>query len=233
MRDSLYILAVHGSHSPDYHHEVKALVAGVEPYLSGQALAVYLECHELSFAAQITTFLQSEAGKLIKKVELLPLFLLSGVHVCEDLPKALAELRLTWGQDMTFNLHVHLGKYEQFIKSLSQCFADYPHYYRVLFAHGSRQAGANEAIADLSQQFQANPVYWASEPTLTQQLSTLKETDQNIFIQPYFLFSGRIPAAIAEQVNTFRAQYPGLVLGSPLTHYPPIQQAIAKILQSL
>ena len=88
----LSVVVVHGSFSDSYRREFQTLMTQVKAQVDHPVLGAYLECSEVSLTAAIAQFLRDHAPEPAE-VQILPLFLLPGVHVREDLPEAIAQLR--------------------------------------------------------------------------------------------------------------------------------------------
>ncbi|ANV83015.1 cobalamin biosynthesis protein CbiX [Picosynechococcus sp. PCC 7003] len=228
----LSVVVVHGSFSDSYQREFQTLIAQVKAQVDHSVLGAYLECSEVTLTTAIAQFLQDHAPEPAE-VQILPLFLLPGVHVREDLPEAIAQLQTQFPQ-VCFKLLDYLGKDARLAPFLERQFAQNPAAQRLLIAHGSRRTGANPEIEKLAQTLNASTAYWATEPSLDQRLTQLQEaTAKTIHLVPYFLFSGKIPGAIAEQISTFSQTHPDITvyLGQPFGSDPQCATAIAHILQ--
>ena len=148
-----------------------------------------------------------------------------------DIPAAISQLQTQFPQ-LTIKLLPYLGADNRLAPFLAQQFAPYPHSQRILLAHGSRRTGANPTIDQLAQTLHAQTAYWATEPSLQDTIQTIASTAHSVYILPYFLFSGRIPAAIADQLPALQSQYPHLQLqlGKPFGTELPCAQAITQLL---
>ncbi|AMA07954.1 sirohydrochlorin chelatase [Picosynechococcus sp. PCC 73109] len=228
----LSVVVVHGSFSDSYRREFQTLIAQVKAQVDHPVLGAYLECSEVSLTAAIAQFLRDHAPEPAE-VQILPLFLLPGVHVREDLPEAIAQLQSQFPQ-VKFQQLDYLGKDARLAPFLERQFAENSTAQRILIAHGSRRTGANPEIEKLAQALNASTAYWATEPSLDQRLAQLQETTATtIHLVPYFLFSGKIPKAIAAQMKTFAQANPTMTiqLGQPFGTDPQCAVAIAQILR--
>jgi sirohydrochlorin cobaltochelatase len=137
----------------------------------------------------------SECG--FSKLEITPLFLLSGVHVLKDIPAEVALAR----SNLPVELKPHLGSYQGIDEILSQQLASFPAEARILLSHGSRHPVGCQRIESLADRLQAFPAYWSVEPSLPVRVEALIESGiRSITILPYFLFSGTITDEIDRQV---------------------------------
>ncbi|MGB2925129.1 MAG: sirohydrochlorin chelatase [Limnothrix sp.] len=227
----LSVVVVHGSYSEAYRREFTALMAQVQAQVDHPILGAYLECTELTLTAAIARFLQQQASTAERQLHILPLFLSPGVHVREDIPAAIAPLMSKFPA-VKIKVLDYLGAEGRLAPFLEPQFAKYPAAKRVLLAHGSRRTGANPKIETFARSLQAITAYWATAPNLTEAIATMTD-HRAICVIPYFLFSGKIPAAIAEQVQQLQQDYPQTEfhLGQPFGTQPDCAAAISQILQ--
>ncbi len=154
-----------------------------------------------------------------KKLEILPLFLAPGVHVNEDLPAEVARAQQKLGAEIKLELLPYLGSNWQLSKLLDKQFASLTVDARILLAHGSRRASANQTVEALALELDAIAAYWSVSPQLSERVEELVlQGKKKIAIVPYFLFSGSITLAIAQQVKQLQETFPKteLVIGQPL-----------------
>lgn len=228
----LSAIVVHGSYSEAYRAEFNLLLERISARLEHPVCGVYLECAATPMAEAIANFLQPYLEKGAIQLEVLPLFLLPGVHVCADIPAAIALLTEKYS-DIDVKILDYLGKDNRLAPFLEHQFEKHPKAKRILMAHGSRRDGANPEIEKLAQALNANTAYWATEPSLQQTIAILTKTElEVVYVVPYFLFSGKIPAAIAQQLDDLKLDYPRLqfYLGQPFGNHPDCAAAIANLL---
>jgi sirohydrochlorin ferrochelatase len=190
-----------------------------------------LECTPIPLHQQIQEFASQvmTAGK--NPLQILPLFLLPGVHVREDIPREVALARQALGSAISLELQPYLGSSGRLPPLLAQQFAQLPPGGRILLSHGSRRLDANEAIAKLACQLGAAWAHWSVPPSLTEQVATFGANGvKSVAIVPYFLFSAGIFAAIASQVQELQAAFPSLQLhlGQPLGATPELARIIVE-----
>ncbi|MGF1535882.1 MAG: sirohydrochlorin chelatase [Elainellaceae cyanobacterium] len=142
-------------------------------------------------------------------LHIVPLFLLSGVHVREDVP---GEVELAQRQtDVSLHLTPHLGRSPLMPATLEQLFQTHgvdSASGRILLSHGSRRPGGNQDAIALAEHLGARLAYWSIEPHLAAQVAHFVHIGQrNITVVPYFLFPGGITDAIAQQVAQLQATY--------------------------
>ncbi|AFY39260.1 cobalamin (vitamin B12) biosynthesis CbiX protein [[Leptolyngbya] sp. PCC 7376] len=230
----LSVVVVHGSYSDIYRQEFNLLLERVRARVENPVCGVYLECTDKSMAAAIAEFLQSYLEQPDLQLQILPLFLSPGVHVREDIPEAIAQLREQF-PNITVQTLPYLGQDGLLAPFLERQFEKRPEAKRILLAHGSSRSGANPQIETLAASLNANTAYWSTEPALQETVALLtKEPLNTIFVVPYFLFSGRIPAAIAEQLKELQQAYSRLqfYLGKPFGTQSDCAVAIAELLNS-
>ncbi|OKH16943.1 sirohydrochlorin chelatase [[Limnothrix rosea] IAM M-220] len=228
----LSVVVVHGSYSEVYRQEFNLLLERVSARVAHPVCGVYLECTDRPMVTAITQYLETYPDKSDIHLQILPLFLLPGVHVREDIPGAIAQLRQQFPK-ITIQTLPYLGKDGLLAPFLERQFEKHPDAKRVLLAHGSRRTGANPQIETLAASLNANTAYWATEPALQETIALLTKEDLNIvYVVPYFLFSGKIPAAIAAQVHELQQSYSRLqfYLGQPFGTQPDCAVAIAALL---
>ncbi len=181
------------------------------------------------------------------RLQLLPLFLMPGVHVMEDLPQevALAQKQLV-DRDPSFNLSTlpYLGHHLQTRpQSLASAWGIEPEgaagvssgVAKIVLSHGSRRSDSTVLSEQFAASIGASSAYWSIEPSLAQTVERLfTEGYEEIQVLLYFLFRGGITAAIEESIVGLRQSYPGLNLTckSTLDHIPEFPKFIADVLQN-
>jgi sirohydrochlorin cobaltochelatase len=235
-----YFLIAHGSRDGRSRQGLQACATFVSQYLAeDQALPSpqplvgtgVLEFGEQPLAVQIATFAKAAANAGIRQVFLLPLFLVSGNHVNQDLPEAIYQAQAQIPANVSLTLCPFLGSHPQIALLVQERMGEVPLPCDrwILLAHGTRRLGGNPAIDALATQLGAIPAYWANAPTLETQLQTLASSStQRIGIFPYFLFTGRTIDAIGQQVLQLQSTFPSLDL--QLTHPLNPSPLLAKLL---
>jgi sirohydrochlorin cobaltochelatase len=229
---SAYLLVSHGSRDPRPQIALKHLAKLVAQRLQrtpiplGQSPGQFghhkleqmpfigtavLELGTLPLHQQICQFAQQAIERGYEAVQIVPLFLLAGVHVMEDIP---AEVELARQQLQNVEIHVgaHLGSQErlwQLLQNPVEPLTTYPEVGKVVIAHGTRRAESNLAIEQIAAQLGALPAYWSVTPNLETQITELiKRGHQTIAVLPYFLFEGGITDAIRQTVEQVNFQFP-------------------------
>ena len=155
------------------------------------------------------------------EIAIVPLFLLEGVHVSEDIPAEIAiakshlqnKLKGKLQEKLKLRVTAHLGTNRQIPSLLSQHFEQHEtgvqSSARIVMAHGSRRTGANQVVEDLANQSHAIAAYWGVEPKIETQIENLlSQGFSQINVLPYFLNEGGITEAIARKIELYcdRAQ---------------------------
>jgi sirohydrochlorin ferrochelatase len=147
------------------------------------------------------------------RIGILPLFLLQGMHVMQDIPEEISLAQEILGQDFRIEVAPHIGAHPGLYRLITERLAALPVEAWVLLSHGSRRLGANQAVEDLADRLGAVTAYWSVSPNLETRLHELADLGlRKIGIFPYFLFSGNITDAIAQLVSRLSHQFPTLDL---------------------
>ncbi|WGT66952.1 sirohydrochlorin chelatase [cyanobacterium endosymbiont of Epithemia clementina EcSB] len=195
-----------------------------------------LELTSLSLSQRIQQLGEKAKIQGIQNLKIIPLFLLPGVHVREDIPEEVAIAQQHLGKTMDLEVMPYLGShYCRLTFFLSRQFEEAATIGKILIAHGSRYGGGNQPIEAIAHHLQALPAYWSVSPSLTDPVNILVEQGKkSITIVPYFLFAGRITTAIAQQVKQLQSTVPQIKLqmGSPLGATPELAGLIVEIIQA-
>lgn len=190
--------------------------------------AVFLECQPLPLHQQIAAYLKSVAiaadGDPIHCV-ILPVFLMRGVHVMEDIPAELSLVQPLLEPSVQMTLTPHLGSHPGLRRIITEQMATVPAQVWVLLAHGSRRPGANQHLETLAEALGAVVAYWSMPPDLESCLTDLvSQGFTHIGIAPFFLFPGAITDAIAATIRRLALQAPTvkLTLVHPLNSCPEL-----------
>lgn len=246
---STYFLVAHGSRDPrpqealvkltDLVSEHIYLLTKHKKYGKAEMPLVGIGILELgpsSLYEQLIEFGEQTLAIDLHKIQIVPLFLLSGVHVEEDLQIEIAlatryfesqyhELQDNISQcSLEIKLSHHLGVHPQIRNLLLTKITPQPDSW-ILISHGSKRYGANQPVLkivnelQLLQKIPIYPAFWSIMPNLESCVRDLLEQGhQHIGILPYFLFEGTITDAIAQNVQVIAEKYPQvkLELTSPL-----------------
>jgi sirohydrochlorin cobaltochelatase len=170
------------------------------------------------------------------RLVVLPLFLLPGVHVMEDLPAEIALAQQIVGAAVEITVRPYLGTQTGLRRLVREQMATRPMEAWILLAHGSRRAQGNQPIAAIATDLGAVPAYWSVSPTLEERLPELIQLGcQKIGILPYFLFSGGITDAIAQSMAAIAQRFPDLTLyqATPLDSSPALVDVLLEMVQPL
>lgn len=215
-----YFLVAHGSRDPRPQAALtqlavlvaKRLAASMDGNSSQQMPAVAtgtLELAPISLSEQIQQFADTLQARGCHQIQVVPLFLLPGVHVCEDLPAEVAAAQTALGTEVSLRLLPHLGSHNRLAPLLLQQQTQAEAW--ILLSHGSRRAGSQVPVEELAMQLNAVPAFWSISPSLETQVSRLIERGcRQIGILPYFLFAGGLTDAIVAQVEAFSVQMPAV-----------------------
>jgi sirohydrochlorin ferrochelatase len=196
-----------------------------------------LEAQELALHRQLVNLGRMLIERGIKKLKILPLFLLMGVHTCEDLPREIGQAQDVLGTKLQLSCLAPLGLSPLLSPWLESCFQQYqtqPQAQRILLAHGSKRPGGHQAIANLAEKLAARAAYWKGGISLQETLAEFEKPGE-VVILPYFLFTGGLTDLIKNQLEPLKLAYPHLhlQLGEPLGPHPVLAQLIAGEFQNV
>ena len=184
-----------------------------------------LELGAVSLPEQIQQFAQTARAAGCDRLRIMPLFLLPGVHVMEDIPAAIAEAQARIGTALSLELCPHLGSHPGMEPLAAHALTRLPNRQWIVLAHGSRRPGGNCPIEALADKLGAAPAYWSVAPDLRSQVEQLVgQGHRAIAILPYFLFEGSLMDAIAQLTQQLAQQFPGtdIRLANPLASQPQL-----------
>jgi sirohydrochlorin ferrochelatase len=239
-----YFFITHGSSDARHQRALQKLVeqvATITTEINGKNptnLPVFigsgcLESMSLPLHQQIIEFSRECLVRGYEKLVILPLFLLPGVHVMNDIP---TEINLTGteiSQGITLELLPYIGSMPEIIDLINNQGNKLPKQC-ILLAHGSRRIGGNEIVENLGKKLGLVPAYWSTSPSLNDRVRELYQRgDRSVGIIPYFLFSGGITEAIAQQMEELKTELTGLQLhlSTTLGETPELVNLIASIIR--
>ncbi len=219
-QSSAYLLVSHGSRDPRPQAAIAQLAQQVRQKMlasdsqSSLVGAAVLECAPLPLHKQIQQFSQTAIAQGIRHIQLVPLFLIPGVHVMEDIPEQVTIAQQALGERVTIALSPHIGTHPGLETLLANRLAQLPaNAAWILMSHGSRRSGGNQPVEALASKIGAVSAYWSVAPKLEARLQELAQSGcQKIAILPYFLFTGGITDAISQMVAQLSDQFPALEL---------------------
>ncbi len=194
----------------------------------------YLELSPEPLHEQIVKFGRNAANFGCNCLKILPLFLLPGVHVMQDIPSEVALAQQVLSQDMMINLQPYLGSHPKLGSLLSQRFATNTEA-RILLAHGSRRPLSHHPVEAMAVSIGAIAAYWSVSPSLESRVQELIIAGcQQISILPYFLFTGGIVDAIALQLEELKLQFPevSFQLAEPMGVNAELAELIWELMES-
>ncbi|MFM7887322.1 MAG: CbiX/SirB N-terminal domain-containing protein, partial [Pseudanabaena sp.] len=182
--------------------------------------------------------LQAFANEIIdygvSTIFILPLLLLAGVHVSEDIPHEVDIAQSKLQNLITLRILPHLGSHSLIPDLLTQQFEKYTDRHfprkqaRILVSHGSRRAEANQVMENLANSSQAIAAYWGIEPKVETQIECLiAQGVEHINVLPYFLTEGGITEAIARKLQTYSDRLQIRQLPVPLSNEQLVNLALS------
>ncbi|NJO27224.1 MAG: sirohydrochlorin chelatase [Richelia sp. SL_2_1] len=170
----------------------------------------YLELHPQPLHQQIIDFSRKLIADGCRHLKIIPLFLLPGIHVTEDIPSEVELAKLALGEDIFIELQPYLGSEKGLQKLLTKKINSSVDG-RIIVAHGSRRIQANNIIEAMAISVNAVAAYWAVSPSLQDIVAQLvADGKKRIEIIPYFLFAGGITDAIVESIEDLKLHFPGV-----------------------
>lgn len=201
-------------------------------YISGGCL----EGQPLTLAQQLEKFANEITDYGVSTIAILPLLLLEGIHVSEDIPHEVAIAQSKLQNQITLRILSHLGTHSQIPDLLAKQFEKYTDLHspakqaRILVSHGSRRAVANQVVENLAKSSQAIAAYWGIEPKVETQIEHLiAQGIERINVLPYFLTEGGITEAIANKLKPYSDRAQIRQLPVPLSNEQLVNLALSMI----
>jgi sirohydrochlorin cobaltochelatase len=191
--------------------KLSAVTTNVASVLKEQAIVgtATLEGGALPLHQQIYEFGLRVKAAGITCLKIVPLFLMSGVHVIEDIPAEVMAAREWLGNALDITLCPHLGGHSKMSDLLRSKLGAAGSQGQLLIAHGSRRSKGNRAIESLTKSLGISVAYWAVEPNLeTQVIHLMQQGCTRLRILPYFLFSGGITDAVIHRTEELAERFP-------------------------
>jgi sirohydrochlorin ferrochelatase len=188
-----------------------------------------LELNAKPLAQQIVEFAQQALLQGVRQLVVIPLFLLEGIHVKEDLPEELTTAKAQLPSRIRLQCLPYLGGQERFKQYVRDRLMKTTAEGCILLAHGSRRPAGNRLIQQLGTELAADVAFWKVAPDLeTQVYDVMRRGHQRIAIAPYFLFPGSITDAITHRTEELAERFPKLSLRllSPLGTSADLGKAI-------
>lgn len=230
-----YLLLSHGSHDPRPEIAMQKLASLLCEKLQNQVGTAYLELQPEPLHTQIVEFSKKILASSPEPIciKILPLFLLPGVHVMEDIPAEVAQAQQILGENAFIELKPYLGSNAGLVNLLADIKAANAAQKYILLAHGSSRPGFQQAMDKLVSNLDVVTAYWAIPPRIESQVALLvADGYREIAIIPYFLFAGGITDAIASATEKLQLQFPGVCfqLTQPLGANPELADLIWDLL---
>lgn len=190
-----------------------------------------LEVGAVPLHQQIVAFSQRAQAAGIDRVRVIPLFLLAGVHVMEDIP-AEVDLARQALPGLTLEVCSHLGNHPGLQGLLRHKLRTTATEALILLSHGSRRPGGNAPIYALAQGLGGTAAFWAVAPSLdTQVIHYMQSGVQRVAILPYFLFAGSTTDAITHHTEELAERFPqmGFHLLPPLGPSPELTRLVVDL----
>lgn len=239
------LLVSHGSRDPRPQQAVRQIAEWLSTQLNdnrGDRLShpipvetATLELAEEPLHRQIQRFAHRVLPLGVRQIALLPLFLLRGTHVMEDIPAEVELAQQALETAVEIRLYSHLGDYPGLVELWLSQMAIAPAGSRILLAHGSRRPGGNQSVEAIATRMGAVSAFWAMEPGLETQICRLVQSGQSqITVLPYFLFAGSLTDAIAQQIQDYAQRFPQSQINQaePIGSSPALAKLICEVLQS-
>jgi sirohydrochlorin cobaltochelatase len=194
-----------------------------------------LELASLPLHRQIEEFGNQVSGAGCKRLQVVPLFLLPGVHVMEDIPLQVGMAQQVFGSDLVIDICPHLGSHSELGRLLENQMSAIAAEAWILLSHGSRRQQANQPVEALATKLGAVAAYWSVSPSLAAQVTALVNAGYDqIGILPYFLFAGGITDAIAQKIAQLSQELRGinLRLASPIGASVQLADLILDLIQA-
>jgi sirohydrochlorin cobaltochelatase len=224
---SVYLLVSHGSRDPRpeiaMQHLAGLLCQKIQSDLSKKTTGgvaslskcetqigvAYLELSPESLHKQIVKFGKKAVDSGFHSLKVLPLFLLPGVHVMEDIPEEVAQAQQVLGQEIKIELQPYLGSHPDLGRVLAKQLDATQADGKILLAHGSRRPGGNIPVEVLASAIGAEAAYLAVSPNLEARVQELMSAGcRNLLIIPYFLFAGGMTDTVAQRQQELKLQFP-------------------------
>ncbi len=227
---SAYLLVSHGSRDPRQEIAMQQLADLVKNKLESNLPKVtfggvvspprcktlvgtaYLELNPQPLHEQIKQFSNVATG--YDHLKILPLFLLAGVHVMQDIPGEVALAQQALGNDIIIELQPYLGSHpgvEKLLEKQITAKRNFPDQAWILLTHGSRRPGSKKQVEAIAANLGVVAAYWSVPPSLDSRVKELVNAGyKKIAILPYFLFAGGITDAIAQRQQELKLQFPAV-----------------------
>jgi len=190
-----------------------------------------LELSPIPLHQQIIDFSRRAGATGVKTIRVVPVFLLKGVHVVEDIPKEIHQAQQAL-PELAIEICPHLGSHPHLKQVLRQKWQTEGSGALVLLAHGSRRAGGNDSILATADALEGKAAFWAVSPRLEEAVMPLIQSGvKHLTVLPYFLFAGKITDAIDHAIEALEERFPEVTfhLLPPLGPTAPIASLVTDL----
>ncbi|MEO0395163.1 MAG: CbiX/SirB N-terminal domain-containing protein [Cyanobacteria bacterium P01_A01_bin.137] len=168
-----------------------------------------LEFGLLPLHEQICEFGRRLSSAGIKRLRLVPLFLLRGKHVTMDIPNEVEQAQNELAGMIDVELGEHIGGCQGIPSLIENRFSQSSETGRLLVAHGSRRARGNRSVDSLARSLGLAVAYWTTESDIENQtISLMQQGCSTVTIFPYFLFAGSTTDAVAHLTEELAERFP-------------------------
>ncbi len=229
-----YLLVSHGSRDPRPGVAMEQLVNLLTQRVSNHGVvgAAALELQPQPLHEKIRIFTEKARHLGCDQIQLVPIFLLPGVHVMEDIPAEVAKAESLLGEKQVIKITPYLGSHPRLSELLQTQVSSHPSVGKILLTHGSRRPQGNLPVETMAAKLGAIAAYWSVSPSLESQVTQLVASGcQEVAIITYFLFPGGITDAIASQQEALKLQFPEVRfhLTAPLGASPELADLIGDL----
>ncbi|NET08211.1 MAG: sirohydrochlorin chelatase [Merismopedia sp. SIO2A8] len=193
-----------------------------------------LELAEVPLHEQIRQFASLALAAGYNQLQLLPVFLLPGVHVSEDIPAEVALAQQSLGGAIKLKLLPYLGTHPGLRIIMASQLVGIEVDAKILLSHGTRRVNGNQPVEAMADYLGAVAAYFSVSPSLEEQVQVLATAGyRQIMILPYFFFCGGITDAIAQMVAQIQLHSPklSLRLGEPIGASDPLADLIVDLVK--
>jgi sirohydrochlorin ferrochelatase len=190
-----------------------------------------LELSPIPLHQQIIDFSRRAGATGVKTIRVVPVFLLKGVHVMEDIPEEIHQAQQAL-PELAIELCPPLGSHPHLKQVLHKKWQAGGAGTLVLVAHGSRRAGGNDSIVATANALEGKAAFWAVSPRLEEAVMPFIQNGvQHLTILPYFLFAGKITDAINHATQELKNCFPEVTfhLLPPLGPTEPVASLVTDL----
>lgn len=170
-----------------------------------------LELAPVPLSEQILAFAERVSEQGCRQVVIVPLFLLPGVHVQEDLPAEIQAARTRLPMHMRLLCASYIGGQTAFKRFVAARLKATQADRCLLLSHGSRRKAGNRSVQQLAAILDTDVAFWKVPPDLeTKVIELMQQGHRHIAIAPYFLFPGSLTDAVTRRTEALAERLPKL-----------------------